>query len=294
MSRLIPELMKGVLTLMVLLSLTSSICQAPAALTAADVMSRIKEQVTCEWKAETVDTFKSGQPDQEITGIATTFMATIDVLRQAKAMGLNMVITHEPTYYNHLDDLEPLKGDPVQEAKKAFIEENGIVVMRFHDHWHRTRPDGIDKGVAEALGWTEYRTEDHYRIYELPKTTVKGLAQTIQRQFKGQSVRVVGNPDMEGSRVAAVLGAHGSDHHYAMLQREDVDILVVGEAREWETVEYVRDAAALGLPKALIIMGHQPSEEAGMAYCAEWLQTFVPEVPIRHIDAGEPFVEWRD
>jgi putative NIF3 family GTP cyclohydrolase 1 type 2 len=32
----------------------------------------------------------SGSPDTEVTGIVTTFMATVDVIRQAVACGANM------------------------------------------------------------------------------------------------------------------------------------------------------------------------------------------------------------
>ena len=54
---------------------------------------------------------------------------------------------------------------------------------------------------------------------------------------------------------------------------------MIGEAREWETVEYVDDAVAAGEDKALVIVGHIPSEQAGMEECARWLKGFVTEVP---------------
>ena len=46
-----------------------------------------------------------------------------------------------------------------------------------------------------------------------------------------------------------------------------------------------------GDKKALILVGRVVSEEPGMEVCADWLKTFVPEVPIRHIAAGDPY--WR-
>jgi hypothetical protein len=56
-----------------------------------------------------------------------------------------------------------------------------------------------------------------------------------------------------------------------------VQALVIGEAREWETVEYVADAVTEGKQKSLIILGHIPSEQAGMEECARWLKIFLPE-----------------
>ena len=43
--------------------------------------------------------------------------------------------------------------------------------------------------------------------------------------------------------------------------------------------------------KAMIVLGHANSEEAGMEYCGKWLRQFVTEVPIKFIPAGDPF--WR-
>jgi len=44
-----------------------------------------------------------------------------------------------------------------------------------------------------------------------------------------------------------------------------------------------------GKRKAVILLGHVVSEEAGMEYCARWLKTFISSVPIEFIPAGEPF-----
>ena len=68
-----------------------------------------------------------------------------------------------------------------------------------------------------------------------------------------------------------------------------VQALVIGEAQEWETVEYVADAVSAGQQKSLIILGHIPSEQAGMEECTRWLKTFVTEVAIEFIPAREPF-----
>ena len=74
--------------------------------TAREVVARIQQHVGVAWHAETVDTFKAGDPDTPVTGIAVTMMATLDVLQRATAAGKNLVITHEPTFYNHLDKLD--------------------------------------------------------------------------------------------------------------------------------------------------------------------------------------------
>jgi hypothetical protein len=61
------------------------------------------------------------------------------------------------------------------------------------------------------------------------------------------------------------------------------------EIREWDCVEYVRDAIALGERKGLILIAHERAEEAGMARCVEWLRTVSADVPVWFIPSGEPF-----
>jgi len=63
----------------------------------------------------------------------------------------------------------------------------------------------------------------------------------------------------------------------------------MGEGLEWETIEYGADAVAEGKRKALIILGHIPSEQAGMEECARWLKTFITEVPVEFVPTAEPF-----
>lgn len=65
--------------------------------------------------------------------------------------------------------------------------------------------------------------------------------------------------------------------------------MVIGEAPEWESLAYVNDAFQAGLPKAMIILGHSVSEEAGMDYCATWLRSFIKELPVYFIPSGDPF-----
>jgi hypothetical protein len=73
------------------------------------------------------------------------------------------------------------------------------------------------------------------------------------------------------------------------LERDDVEVLLVGEIPEWETILYVRDAAQQGRKKALILLGHVTSEEAGMDNCATWLRTLFPGLPVRFLPAMEPY-----
>lgn len=265
-------------------------CAQPAP-TAREVIGRIQEQVGLEWSDGTVDTFKSGDPDTPVTGVAVTMMATLDVLQRAAASGHNLIITHEPTFYGHLDETDVFEqsNDPIYAAKKAFIEEHGLIVWRFHDYWHRRDPDGVMVGMVDKLGWAEHPRAADAPVFTAPEMSVAELAADIRDRFDIKTMRVIGDPEMRVTKLALSPGAPGYERHRSLLPREDVEVLVIGEAREWETVLYADDAVAAGMRKALIIMGHIPSEQAGMEECARWMKSFVSEVPVEFVPAKEPF-----
>ena len=260
-------------------------------LTAKQVIDRIKAHTGGTWKKGTVDTFKAGDPNTPVTGIVTTFADTFDVLQRAAASGKNLIITHEPTFYNHQDDTRQLKIDPVYQAKLAFIQEHHMVVWRFHDHWHSPAMprDGIMQGMVTALGWEKFQDPANQALFTFPETDLAAFAAAIKARLNIRSMRVVGDPAQKVQHVFFLPGAAGADRQIKALELPVVDVLVVGEAREWETVEYARDAVSQHKPKGLIILGHVVSEESGMIYCAEWLKTFVTEVPVAFMPAGEPF-----
>lgn len=260
-------------------------------LTARQVVERIQKNVGVPWATPTVDTFKAGDPDTPVTGIAVTMMATLDVLQRAAAAGKNLVISHEPTFYSHQDQTADLErqNDPVLAAKQAFIREHKMVVWRLHDHWHKRQPDGIQEGMMRALGWQKLQRADDPLLFTLPETSVRRLAATVKQKLGIVALRVVGDPEMKLTRVALLPGAAGGRKQMALLARDDVEALLIGEVAEWETVAYVADALSARKRKALLLLTHIPSEQAGMDDFARWLRPLVPEVPVTFVAAQQPF-----
>ena len=257
--------------------------------TAQEVINRILAANGAPPIANTVDTIKAGDPETPVTGVVTTFLDTYQVLQKAVADGKNLIITHEPTFYNHLDDKTVLGSDPVQKQKLDYIREHHLVVWRFHDAWHQHHPDGILEGMTEDLGWLSYQDKTEPHLFILPPATLSQLVESLHQKLDSRTMRIVGNPQMQVTHVAFLPGASGLARQVKMLERDDVQVLVAGEAAEWETVEYVRDAVAQGRQKALILLGHEVSEEGGMEYCAEWLKGVLPGMPIAFIKADQPF-----
>lgn len=257
--------------------------------TVASVIEGILSAIPGAPRRDTVDVVKAGDPSQRCTGVVTTFLATLDVLRKAAGLGANLVIAHEPVFYNHLDTTGWLSGDRVYEAKRRFIEEHRLVVWRAHDSWHALRPDPVLAGTLKALGWERYAVAGTDDVCEIPPTSVSTLAASLKEKLGSHGVRFVGDPRMPCRRVGLNLGAAGGEAQIGSLRRTDVDVLVVGELHEWETSEYVRDSAAAGWPKAVIVLGHAASEEAGMRELAGWLRPRFPALSVTHVPAGDAF-----
>lgn len=267
---------------------TASAFGQTSRLTAGQVVERIKEQLGVPWRGGPTDTFKAGHAQTPVTGIATTVMSTFDVLKRAAAAGRNMVITHEPTFWLGNDDTEPFVNDALYKQKVQFIRDNAMVIWRFHDHLHARQPDMTAVGLAEAVGWTRYASKDEARVYVLPGLRLRELAKDIEQRLRLRAIRVIGDPELTVRRAAFMQGA--APFHAATVF-PNVDLIVAGEQREWEGVEYAFDAITAGQRKGLILIGHWVSEDQGMRLCADWLKTFVSEVPVEWISAGDPF--WR-
>ena len=255
-----------------------------ADLTAAEVISRIRANIGIPWNEKTYrDTYKIGGPDTRVAGIATTFMSNLDVLQRAHAAGLNMVITHEPTFWSDADLIPPVANDPLYKFKLDFANRNNMVVWRFHDHWHARKPDGISEGWNRQLGWEKYLATGTPLVWNIPPSTLGAVARHVATSLKSRSVRVIGDPGMPVAKVGR--GAHVISGNMAVLPQ--VDMMIVSEAREWDSLEYIRDTVLSGQKKGAVVVAHEAGEEAGMDNCATWVRGFVSEVPVKFVETHD-------
>jgi len=260
--------------------------------TAGEVIARIQRATggADAWHGDTVDTFKAGDPQTPVTGIATTFSATMDVLERAVAHHRNLIISHEPVFYNHFDETAWLANDPIYRHKRDYIAQHHLVLWRFHDHIHQSpaMPDMIQQAMVAALRWQALQDKSNPSRFRTPPITLAALAAQIRDRLHIRTLRVVGDPSFKVTSFAFIPGAAPRVAQISALRDERVQVLVAGESAEWETVLYVQDSVA-PQRKGLILLGHEPSEELGMRACAQWLGPLVPEVPVEFIADGEPF-----
>ena len=266
--------------------------------TAQEIVDRIRNKIGGEWKADTVDTFKAGDPATPVKGIATTAMASMEVLKQAVKGGANFIITCEPTFYSKGDSSAPggaRRGGPttpdaVFTAKNDFIKNNNLVIWRFSDHWRLRKPDPLAVGLAETLGWSKFTVAADPALATIPAVTLGALVSDLKKKLNARGgVRVVGDPQLKVQKIGLLPGT--TPIQAALKLLPSVDALIAGEVREWESVEYARDKVSAGEKKSLILLGRVVSEDPGMKLCAQWVKSVVPELTTTWISVGDPY--WR-
>jgi putative NIF3 family GTP cyclohydrolase 1 type 2 len=257
--------------------------------TAEQIIAAIIKNTGSNIIPNTVDVIKEGDPTIKVKGVITCMFATMDVLKQAVAKNCNLIIVHEPLYYNHMDETGKLQNDSVYLEKRKYISDNKLVIWRFHDYIHTMRPDGIETGMITKLGWKNYLVKGTTNQFVLPETTLQELLIRLKKVFPANAFYVIGRADMKLTRVRLAAGAPGSATHIRLLEQNNVDVVLAGEAQQWETYEYTRDAVDQGRKKAIIFLGHINSEEAGMDYCAQWLKTFLMNMPVLYVESGSSF-----
>lgn len=271
--------------------------------TARDLVTRISSNSGVELPQKTVDGFKAGDENSPVHGVAVTAMATMDVVRQAARSGLNLVISFEPTFYGRSDGqpaATPQSGpgsrtlaqnDPILVAKRKFLESNGIVVYRLHDQWAGRKQNEHAIALAKAAGWTHPASgPDSATQYEIAPTLLSHIVPQVRTRLGATGgMRVVGDPNTRVQRITVLPGLQTIAQLLSRLP--STDLILTGETRDWEGPEYVGDASTAGLNKGLITVGKVVSADPGMRACADWMKTFVKEVPVQWIAAGEPY--WR-
>jgi putative NIF3 family GTP cyclohydrolase 1 type 2 len=265
---------------------------------------------------QTCDKLMAGSGETEASGVATTFMATIDVIRETARIGANFIITHEPTWWSGADDTGWLENDPLYREKKALIEREKIAIWRYHDHMHMHQPDAIYAGILKELGWEQYARTPGKPVfgsgmpggasppfdfaaafndyYNIPETTLAELSVFFKQKLGMKTVRIIGDPEMRVSRVGILVGGGSlglgqETMPMRVMRKHDIQVMVCGDITEWTLPAYVNDARQLGQKRALLIIGHERSEEWGMKHMAEWLPDLIGGLPVTFVDAKEPF-----
>lgn len=228
---------------------------------------------------DTVDTFKSGGPDVVVKKIGVAWMPYVWAIEQALAEGCNMLVCHEPVYYNHTDKDDMVFLFEVTREKKKLIESSGLVIYRCHDVWDRVEGIGIPSAWAEFLGFSKLVNRSTFcHIYEVPEIAAGDLARQVAGKlaaFGQDAVQFIGPADKKVRRVGIGTGAVTPFREMAGRLEADLAICTDDGFTLWSDGTMAID---MGFP--VILTNHACSEEPGVRRLAEALARAFPAVPV--------------
>jgi putative NIF3 family GTP cyclohydrolase 1 type 2 len=234
-----------------------------------------------------VDTLKFGNANQELSCVAITMFPTAQVIQKAFEAGAELLIGHEPTFY--CDDEHIAKDDSIGIAKKALLDQTGLAIFRYHDHPHWMKEDLIDTATIRLsklkgeISGTPFWAVTTFALKET--LTAKELASTLEKNLSTKHIRIAGTTNSKGKNIAFACGTPG--HIKELLQMPEVDFVVTGEICEWNEGEYIRDLAYLTKNKAILVLGHEVSEKAGMMELATILSKKYNQFKTLYIESGD-------
>jgi putative NIF3 family GTP cyclohydrolase 1 type 2 len=225
-----------------------------------------------------------GDPMAEVRTVGVGWMATLDNLRAAHALGCQLFVTHEPTFWEHEAPEQRNRGIEPGLSKRRFLEDTGLVVLRAHDSWDNWPGIGIRDSWARGLGLTRFLAQDSTRwhaVYQIEETTLAGFAGYVAGKVRAlgeQCVRVYGDPQMRVSRPSLGVGCGGPGVDM-ITQGSDVLIVCADGVSYWRDIERF-----LELHVGVIVVEDGTSEMWGIESLARHLGEAFPGLRVHYLD----------
>jgi len=236
-------------------------------------------------RAETVDRVIIGEDDKNVGSCAVTWMPGFEAIRDVVRRGYELLICHEPTFWDHFDK-NPDENPDCRE-KLRFIRESGLTILRNHDCWDRWPDIGIPSAWANFLGLDGPPAATARRgaqcRYDIEPIAFDRFAADVARRTAaiGQpAVEVVGDPDKPVSRIGVGAGCISRVDTYLQMGC-DCCITVDDSACYWGAVQHARD---LGVP--VICVNHCTAEEPGMVTLTRYINESIDGLAAEHLPQG--------
>ena len=215
-----------------------------------------------------------GDERSEVTSILVALDCTLEVIKEAKAKGCNLILTHHPPLF-----LKPASITTGTLTGKKVLEliKNNINVYSSHTNLDSTE-EGLNDIVTNILGFNEWSiispsVNNHTskdkagigRIVQLKEPMLlKDLCDHVKEKLEAASIRYCGEDNKIIEKLAIINGS-GEDFFEAS-RKNKVDCIITGDT----TYHYVSDINELGI--AVIDGGHFETEWPAMKIVAKNLE----------------------
>lgn len=224
-----------------------------------------------------------GNPEQELSGIAVSWMATGEVIQEAASSGCNLLIVHEDLFY-HVEtehDKVPEEKKVPNLKRKELLKKTNMVVFRIHSPWDRKEGIGVVDAFISFMGWeTEKRDFPWVKVCILPKArSIEELAEELKEKIGLKGVWTNGVSQNKVRRVGIAVGGFGLWGYWVQtLADMGAEVIVVGETHEY-TALFAREYGM-----GMIEVGHSTMENIGLKKLADTLEERFSLLNVHFID----------
>jgi putative NIF3 family GTP cyclohydrolase 1 type 2 len=242
---------------------------------------------------KTVDQVIIGDGGKEVATCLVTWISSFSAVRTAVYSGVDLLVTHEPTFYEHGNELNEADFDGIAGEKKRFIEETGLTILRLHDTWDRWPDVGIPWAWARFLelpgppaaddGGEFPSLQQRYDIEPIPLERFAASIAKKTADIGEPLVQVIGNPAQIVSKVGIGTGCACNIDVYRGLGC-DVSIVCDDGSSYWKGIQEAEDGE-----HPVIRVNHGTSEEPGMVSLTEYLNATFDTIQATHLPHGATF-----
>lgn len=253
-------------------------------MTAKEILQYFLDQSDWVDKKNTVDKIIIGDENKEIHSVLVTWMIHDNTINYAIENGFDMIMTHEPTFWFHADELSNLvAGDETNpkivtaKAKAKKLLDHNLVVIRNHDVWDRFPKIGIPYAFANELGFTQkpsFIYENGYMLrYDINPIPFCDFYNYVKKACSG-----LGEPNIQVFGDANKLVQHigigtGCYCYLDLFMKQGCDVAIFCDDGQW----YWRDVSwAIEANYPMVKVNHGTSEEAGMKTLATYIIENLP------------------
>lgn len=253
-------------------------------------------------RENTVDVILAGDPDMEISKVATCWMPYLDTLQTAYDMGCNTVVCHEPLEYAHrgwdaagcdVKDACSQKGlnhalglyQAAVDDKREWLRERGMAVIRCHDALDLAEGFGVPDAFSRLLGLGDrplIEKKPYLRVFGIEPASAMDVAKDFAKRLRALNqteIKLYGDPEREVTSVGIGTGCCCDPLDLLEMGAELV-VSINDIVRTWIHCPFANDT---GLP--LLVIDHGTSEEAGVGELCEHLRSALG-LDIVHIPQG--------
>ncbi len=204
----------------------------------------------------------AGDPADEVTSIVVCSVPSMKILQRASATGTNLILRdghpfqlYDSVWSTQIPKPESVLAAPVTVAKRAFISEHCLNILRIRTTWERKNPASASRAFAEQLGFgpAEPRADD--AVCAVPQGQRASPCRFPSTQEASIVCGVVGRPPTPATHVAIKACMLTSIALSNILRDPAIDIVIAGDAAEWGATPYMQDVVAMGRRAALLLTG---------------------------------------